>query len=104
MHFDADADLVEWEPNMFTVIPDYFIKVTHHLGRVLVEIGLCGCTKLSNNWFLSVFLKDAVILIHCLRWATTQTSLYLNVFSSRGGKWWPGVVVFEVSGTKKTTL
>ena len=52
---------------MFTVIPDYFIKVTHHLERVLVEIDLCGCTKLSNNWFLSVFLRDAVILIHCLR-------------------------------------
>ena len=63
LHFDVDADLVEWEPNMFTFTPDCFITVTHHLQRVVVETGLCGCTKLSSNWSVSAFLKGAVILI-----------------------------------------
>ena len=42
---------------MFTFIPDSFITVTHLLERVVVQIGLCGCTKLSSNWFVRVFLK-----------------------------------------------
>ena len=87
LHFDVDVDLVEWEPNMFTFTPNCFITVTHHLERVVVEIGLCGCTKLSSNWFAPAFLKGAVILIYCLRWATTQSSLSLNVLSSIGSKW-----------------
>ena len=62
-HFDVDADLVEWEPNMFRFIPDSFNKVTHHLERFVIEIGLCGCIKLSSNWFVPPFLKGAVILI-----------------------------------------
>ena len=52
---------------MFTFTPDSFVTVTHHVERVVVEIGLCGCTKLSSSWFVPVFLKDAVIGIYCLR-------------------------------------
>ena len=52
---------------MFTFIPDSFRTAAYHLERVVVEIGLCGCTTLSNNWFVPVFLKGAVILIYCLR-------------------------------------
>ena len=52
---------------MFTFIPDSFITVKHHIERVVVETGLCGCTILRNNWFVPVFLKSAVILIYCLR-------------------------------------
>ena len=104
MHFDVDADLVELEPNMVAFIPDSFITVTHHLERVVVDTGLCGCTKLSSNWFIPAFLKRAVILIYCFRWATTQSSLSLIVLSSIGGKSWPGLAVFKVSGTNKTNL
>ena len=102
MHFDADAALVDWEPKMFTFTLDSFITVTYHIERVVVKIVLCGYTKVNNNWFVQVFLNIAVILIYCLRWATTQSSLSLNVLSSIGGKWWPGLVVFKVSGTNKT--
>ena len=52
---------------MFKFTPDYFVTVTHHLERVVVEISLCGCTKLSSNWFLPAFLKGAAILIYCFR-------------------------------------
>ena len=52
---------------MFTFIPGSFITVRNYLERVVIETGLRVCTKLSNNWFVPVFLKDAVILIHCLR-------------------------------------
>ena len=52
---------------MFTFIPDSFITVTHHLQRVVAEIGLCGRKKLSGNWFVPAFPKGAVILIYCLR-------------------------------------
>ena len=48
---------------MFKFTPDSFITVTLYLERVVVEIGLCGCTKLSSNWFEPTFLKGAVILI-----------------------------------------
>ena len=102
LHFDVDADIVEWESNMFTFLPDSFIKIKHHLERVVVEIGLCGCTQLSSDWLVPEFLKGAAILIYCLRWATTQSSLFLNVFSAIGDKW-PGLVVFKDSGTSKTT-
>ena len=71
---------------MFTFIPDSFITVTHHLERVVVEIVLCGCTKLSSNWFVPAFLKGAVILIYFLRQPTTQSSLSLNVLSSISSK------------------
>ena len=71
---------------MFKFTPDSFITVTHHLERVAAEIGLCVFTKLSSNWFVPAFLKDAVILMYCLRGATTQSSLSLNVLSSVGGK------------------
>ena len=71
LHFDAGADLVEWEPNMLAFIPDSVITITHHLQRLVVEIGLCGCSKLNNNWFVPIFLKGAFILIYCLRWAAT---------------------------------
>ena len=66
-------------------IKDFFISVRHHLEKV-VEISLCGCTKFSNNCFVPVFLKDAVILIYCLKWAITQSSMSLNIFSSIDGK------------------
>ena len=49
--------------------------------RVVVEISLYSCTKFSNDWFVPVFLRGAVILIYCLRWATTQSSISLSVFS-----------------------
>ena len=101
--FDVDADLVKQKPYMFTFIPDSFITYTHHLERFVVEIGLCCCTKLSNNWLVPVFLKGAANLIYCLRWATTHSSLSLIVFSS-GGKWWPSLLVFKVLNTNKTTL
>ena len=104
LHFDVHAALVEWEVNMFIFNTDSFITGTHHLERVVVGIDLCDCTKLCSNWFVPVFLKGAVILICCLRWATTEISLYLNALSSIGGKWWPGLVAFKVSGTNKTTL
>ena len=52
---------------MFTFIQDSFIAVTHHLERVVVETGLCGCTKLSSNCFVPVILKGAVILMYCFR-------------------------------------
>ena len=52
---------------MFIFISDSFITVTHHLERVVVGVGLYGCTELSNNWFVSVFLKCAVILMYYLR-------------------------------------
>ena len=43
-----------------------------------VEIVIdCGCTKLSSSWFVPIFLKGAVILIYCFRWATTQSSMSL---------------------------
>ena len=89
---------------MFTFIPDSFITVTHHLVRVVVEIRLCGCTKLSSNWFVTAFQKGAVILIYCLTWATTQSLLSVNASGFIGGKWWPGLAVFKVSGTNKTPL
>ena len=54
-----------------------FITATHHLKKVVVETGLCGCTKFSNTWFVSVFLKGAAILIYCLIWGTTQSPLVL---------------------------
>ena len=43
---------------MFTFTLDSFNTVTHHLKRVVVEIGLCGCTKLSSNWFVPAFLNE----------------------------------------------
>ena len=49
---------------MFTFTPDSFITVIHHLERVVVENGLCGCIKLSSNWFVPAFVKGAVILIY----------------------------------------
>ena len=52
---------------MFSFIPDSFITVSHHLERVVVDIGLCDCTKLSNNWFVPVFIRGSVILIYCFR-------------------------------------
>ena len=104
LYFDVEDDLVEWESNICTFVSDFFITFTHHHQRVVVEIGLCSCPKLSNNRFVPVFLTGAVILVYCLRWDTIQSSMYLNVFSSIGGKWWPGLVVFKVSGTNKTTL
>ena len=52
---------------MFTFLPDSFIKIKHHLERVVVEIGLCGYTQLSSNWFVPAFIKGAAILIYCLR-------------------------------------
>ena len=73
LHFDVDADLVEWEAKMFTYIPDSFITGKQHSGKVIVEVGLCGCTKLSNDWFVTVVLKGAVILVYSLRWATYYT-------------------------------
>ena len=51
-----------------------------------------------------VLLKGSAILICCLRWATRQSSMSLNVFSYIGGKWWTGLVVFKVLGTFKATL
>ena len=50
---------------MFTFIPHSFITVTHHLERVVFEIGFCGFTKLSSNWFVPASLKGAVLLIYC---------------------------------------
>ena len=61
LYFDVDTDLVERKPNMFLFIPDTFITVTHHLKKVVAEIGLCGYTKLSSDWFVPVFLKGTVI-------------------------------------------
>ena len=52
---------------MFTFIPDSFITVTHYLESVVVETGLCDCTKLSSNWSVPIFVKGAVVLICCLR-------------------------------------
>ena len=78
LDFDVDADLVEWEPSIFKFIPNSSITVTHHLERERVEIEIdCGCTKLSSSWFVPIFLKGAVILIYCFRWATTQSSMSL---------------------------
>ena len=42
---------------MFTLIPDSFITVIHHLERAVVEIDLCGCTKLSSSWFVTSTCK-----------------------------------------------
>ena len=52
---------------MSTFTLDSFIKVTNELERVMVEISLCGCANLVNNWFVPVFLKGFVILIYSLR-------------------------------------
>ena len=84
LHFGVDTDIVEWEPNVFTFITDSFMTVTNHL---VVEIGLCGCTRHSNYLFEPIFLNSAVILIYCLRWATTQNSVSSNAFSSISRKW-----------------
>ena len=67
LHFDVGADLVEREPNMFTFIPDPVITITHHLQRRVVEIDLCGCSRLNHNWFVQIILNGGVILIYCLR-------------------------------------
>ena len=40
---------------------------TQHLERVNVETSVCSCTKLRNNWFVTAFLKGAVIVIYRLR-------------------------------------
>ena len=82
LHFDFDVDLDEWGPNVLTYISRLFHYVyTAAWERVVVEISLYSCTKFSNNWFVPVFLRGAVILIYCLRWATTQSSISLTVFS-----------------------
>ena len=104
LHFDADTDLVEWEQYIFTFIPDSLITVTHHLERVVVDISLCSCKNLSSNCFVPVVLNDAIIFTCGLGWAITESSLYLNVVSSIGGKWWPGLLFLQVSGTNKSTL
>ena len=52
---------------MLTFISGSFITITHLLDKVVVETGLCGCTKLSIDWFVPVFLKGTVILIYYLR-------------------------------------
>ena len=38
LHFNVDADLVEWEPNVFTFIPHSYITVTRHFQRLEIEI------------------------------------------------------------------
>ena len=67
LYFNDDADLVEWEPNVFTFISDSYITITRHFERLGIEISLCDCSKLNNNCFAPVFLNGAVILIYCLR-------------------------------------
>ena len=66
LHFDADADLVELEQYIFTFIPHSLIAVTHHIERVVVEISLCSCKKLSSNCFVPVVLNGDIIFTCCL--------------------------------------